>query len=116
VCVKIFHAISISSQPSLLGGLAMPLREVNIILIMSVRMKQCDSHRTDYRGIYYLGLSTRICPTSIVVKSGKIKKYLHEDVQISEKSLVTRTQHSGTIDGKSRSLPYTNGSGSSVSV
>ena len=80
----------------------MPLREVNINLIM----KQCDSHRTDFRGIYYLGLSTKICPTSIVVKSSKNKKYLHEDVQILENILMIRTQHSSMIDGKSRSLRY----------
>ena len=98
--VKIFHAISISSQLSLFGALAMPLREV------SVRMEPCDSHRTDFRGIYYLGLSTKICPTSIVVKSGKNKKHLHEDVQILVKSLMSRTQHSNMIDGKSRSLRY----------
>jgi len=59
VCVKIFYAISISSQLSSFGALTMALREVNISLIMSVRMKQCDSHRTDFRGIYYLGLSTK---------------------------------------------------------
>ena len=81
VCVKVFHAISIGSQLPLFGALAMPLREVNISLIMSVRMEQRDSHRPDFGEIYYLGLSTRICPTSIAVKSGKNEKYNHEDVQ-----------------------------------
>jgi hypothetical protein len=84
----------------------MHLREVNISLIKSVRIKHCNSHRTDFRGIYYLGLSTKICPTSIVVKSGKNKKYLHEDVQILEKILMIRTQHSSMIGGKSRFLRY----------
>jgi hypothetical protein len=106
VYVKIFYAISISSQLLLFGALAMPLGEVNINLINSVHMKQCDFHRTDFRGICYLGLSTKSCPTSIVVKSGKNKKYLHEDVQILEKSLMIRTKHSRMIDGKSRSLRY----------
>ena len=107
VGVKIFHAISVSSQLSLFGALIMPLREVNISLIMFVRKKQCDSHRTDFRGICYLGLSTKICPTSIVVKSGKNKKkYLHADVQILEKILISRTEHSNMIDEKSRSLRY----------
>jgi hypothetical protein len=84
----------------------MLLREVNVSLILSVRMKQCDSHRTDFRGICYLGLSSKICPISIVAKSGKNKKYLHEDLQILEKILMIRTQHSSMIDGKSRSLRY----------
>ena len=72
----------------------------------SVCLKQCDSHRTDFRGIYYLGLSTKICSTSIVAKSGKNKKYLHEDLQILEKNLMIRTRHSSIIQGKSRSLRY----------
>jgi len=58
------------------------LREVTISLIRSVHMKQCASHRTDFRGMYYLGRSTKICPTSVVVKSVKNKKYLREDVEI----------------------------------
>jgi len=70
----------------------MSLREVNIRLIKSIRMKKCDSHRMDFRDIYYLGPSTKIYRTSIVVKSDKNKKYLHEDMQILAKIFMTRAQ------------------------
>lgn len=78
--MKVFHAILISSQLSLFGELATPLREVNIGLIMSVRMEQSDFHRTDFRAIDYLGFLLQSVQLQFWLNL-KNKKYLHEDVQ-----------------------------------
>jgi hypothetical protein len=39
------------------------LRKVTITLLMFVCMEQCDSHRTDFREISYLGFSLKSVDT-----------------------------------------------------